>query len=68
MVRKTDALGGHYHEPPYTDEEIEDFYRRVGNGPIAWTRPAGEKPPQPLGRHRRAPGAPPSAAKHTPRR
>ena len=39
MVRKKDDLGGHYREPPYTDEEIDDFYRRTGNGPIAWTRP-----------------------------
>jgi hypothetical protein len=38
MVRKTDDLGGHYHEPPYTDEEIEEFYRRIGNGPVAFTR------------------------------
>ncbi len=38
MVRKKDDLGGHYHEPPYTTEETEDFYRRVGSGPIAWTR------------------------------
>jgi hypothetical protein len=47
MVRKTDDLGGHYHEPPYTDKEIDDFYKRIGNGPIA-TRPV-KKPqlPQP---------------------
>jgi hypothetical protein len=23
MVRKTDNLGGYYHEPPYTEEEID---------------------------------------------
>ena len=47
MVRKTDDLGGYYHEPPYTEEEIEEFYRRIGNGPIAWTRPDGKKPQLP---------------------
>jgi hypothetical protein len=28
MVRKRDDLGGWYHEPPYTDEEIREFYKR----------------------------------------
>ena len=45
MVRKTDDLGGHYHEPPYTDEEIDKFYRRTGNGPIAWTRATTKQQP-----------------------
>jgi hypothetical protein len=26
--------GAEMHEPPYTEEEME-FYRRVGNGPVA---------------------------------
>jgi hypothetical protein len=31
MVRKrTDDGRGWYHEPPYTEEEELDFYRRVG--------------------------------------
>jgi hypothetical protein len=24
-----------YHEPPYTEEEEADFYRRVGDGPVS---------------------------------
>lgn len=27
--------GAEMHEPPYTDEEEMDFYRRIGCGPIA---------------------------------
>ena len=38
MVRRTDKKGGSWLEPPYTDEEIDKFYKRTGNGPIAWTR------------------------------
>jgi hypothetical protein len=26
-------------EPPYTKEEIDDFYRRTDRGPVAFTRP-----------------------------
>jgi hypothetical protein len=54
MVRKTDDLGGFYEEPPYTDKEIEEFYERIGNGPIAWTRPT-TKPqlPQPQEQERK---------------
>jgi hypothetical protein len=32
MVRKISDKGGVYHEPPYTEEEEADFYRRVGGG------------------------------------
>jgi len=33
MVRKRAENGTYYHEPPYTWEEDQDFYRRVaGNG------------------------------------
>jgi hypothetical protein len=32
--------GSELHEPPYTKEEIDDFYRRVGKGPIAVLRGA----------------------------
>jgi hypothetical protein len=28
-----------WHEPPYTQEEIDDFYRRTDRGPVAFTRP-----------------------------
>ena len=39
--------GTPYHEPPYTKAEEDQFYRRVGNGIVAFTRPSGMKPPQP---------------------
>jgi hypothetical protein len=29
MVRRKTKFGGEYHEPPYTQEEIDDFYRRI---------------------------------------
>ncbi len=37
-----------YKEPPYTWEEEQEFYRRVGGGPkaILRSRRPGEKPPQ----------------------
>jgi hypothetical protein len=34
MVRVKGADGGYFHEPPYTWEEEQDFYRRVSGGPI----------------------------------
>ena len=34
MVRKTAENGTFYHEPPYTEEEDLDFYRRVSSGPV----------------------------------
>jgi hypothetical protein len=45
MVRKISDSGVPYHEPPYTPEEIDDMYRRMDNGPIAFTRPG--PPPGP---------------------
>jgi hypothetical protein len=55
MVRKMDDLGGYYHEPPYTEEEIAEQWRRVSGGPIAWTRPSVKKPqlPEPQEQERR---------------
>jgi hypothetical protein len=35
MVRKRTDNGGWYEEPPYTEEEEMDFYRRVGGGPVS---------------------------------
>jgi len=35
MVRKlTDDGKGYYHEPPYTEEEEMDIYRRLDAGPV----------------------------------
>jgi hypothetical protein len=31
MVRKRAENGSYYHEPPYTEAEEEDFYRRTGS-------------------------------------
>jgi hypothetical protein len=51
MVLKYTPNGIAYHEPPYTEAEEADFYRRVGGGPVSVVRPATvvapkEKPPQ----------------------
>ena len=42
------------HQPPCTKAEQDEFYRRVGGGPVTVARPAGDrkeptspKPPQP---------------------
>ena len=35
MVRKMTDNGGEYHEPPYTEEEEAEFYRRFGGGPVS---------------------------------
>jgi len=56
MVRKLCDDGvSYYHEPPYTEEEEMEFYRRVGGGPVsilhapkheAPTSPKSPPPPQ----------------------
>jgi len=35
--------GMRIHEPPYTKTEEDEFYRRVGGGPVTIARPAGDK-------------------------
>jgi hypothetical protein len=35
--------GVRLHEPPYTKEEEEDFYRRNARGPVTVARPAADK-------------------------
>ena len=53
MVRKVTPEGHVYHEPPYTKEEQDDFYRRVGSGPVTIVhgtrspRSPVPKPPEP---------------------
>ena len=45
MVRKVAENGAVYHEPPYTWEEEQDFYRRIAGGPVRVLHaPAIEKP------------------------
>jgi hypothetical protein len=44
MVRVKGADGGYFHEPPYTWDEEQDFYRRVGRGPeVVLHTPAAQK-------------------------
>jgi hypothetical protein len=31
------------HEPPFTKAEEDEFYRRIGGGPVTVARPAGDK-------------------------
>ena len=50
MVRKrTDDGKGWYHEPPYTEEEEDELYRRMDAGPFARIirQPRPSVPPQP---------------------
>jgi hypothetical protein len=45
--------GMRIHEPPYTQAEEDEFYRRVGGGPVTVARPAGDRTKQtsPAPRH-----------------
>lgn len=47
MVRKFTKLGSPYNEPPYTQEEEDELYRRMGGGIVAFTRPSGTVKPPP---------------------
>ena len=35
--------GMRIHEPPYTKAEEDEFYRRIGRGPITVARPASDR-------------------------
>ena len=35
--------GARIHGPPYTEAEENDFYKRVGRGPVTVARPAADK-------------------------
>jgi len=43
MVVKVYKSGMRIHEPPYTKAEEDEFYRRIGGGPVTVARPAGDK-------------------------
>ena len=45
MVRIVCPDGGVYHEPPYTWEEEQAFYRAMGNGPVTVLHRKAEKEP-----------------------
>ena len=40
MVRKTAENGTFYHEPPYTEEEELEIYRRMNAGPFTILHPS----------------------------
>jgi hypothetical protein len=44
MVRRVDRQGGVYHEPPYTEEELDDFERRFSNGIVSYIISTGPDP------------------------
>ena len=43
MVVKVTKSGMRIHEPPYTQAEEDEFYRRIGGGPATVARPAADK-------------------------
>jgi hypothetical protein len=50
MVMRVGKNGVVYHEGPYTQDELEDLWRRVNAGPFTFTRAgpsASQQPPQP---------------------
>jgi hypothetical protein len=49
MVERWTKSGKYsWHEPPYTKAEEAEIYRRMDNGPVAFTRLSGfAKPQQP---------------------
>ena len=47
MVTKYTPKRNPYREPPYTEVEEADFYRRVGGGPITVVKPAAAPPQKP---------------------
>jgi hypothetical protein len=46
MVVKVDKHGNRIHSPPYTKAEQDEFYRRVGGGPVTVARPASDRTKQ----------------------
>jgi hypothetical protein len=64
MVRRKTKAGSYYNEPPYTQEEIDDFYRRISGGPVAFTRAGPSRPADPV----RPPGEQPAATRKRPTR
>jgi hypothetical protein len=43
MVVKFTKDGLTVHGPPYTKAEEDEFYRRVGRGPVTVARPVGDR-------------------------
>ena len=47
VLKKVFPSGTVLHEPPYTQAEEDEFYRRIGGGPVTVyrARPAADKTP-----------------------
>jgi hypothetical protein len=43
MVVKVTKSGMRIHESPYTQAEEDEFYRRIGGGPVTVARPASDR-------------------------
>jgi hypothetical protein len=55
MVVKISKTGNRIHSPPYTKAEQDEFYRRVGGGPVTVVRSADDRKGQkPLAPQRRS--------------
>jgi hypothetical protein len=42
MIVKIDKHGNRIHGPPYTKAEKDEFYRRIGGGPVTVVRSADD--------------------------
>ena len=43
VVKHVFPSGTRLHEPPYTEAEEAEFYRRNGRGPVTVARPASDR-------------------------
>jgi hypothetical protein len=43
VIKKIYPDGSRLHGPPYTQAEEDDFYRRIGGGPVTVARPASDR-------------------------
>ena len=43
VLKYISKTGSRIYGPPYTEAEEDDFYRRVGGGPITVARPASDR-------------------------
>ena len=43
VVQHVFPSGTRLHGPPYTEAEQDDFYKRIGRGPVTVARPASDR-------------------------
>jgi len=43
VLKYVSKTGSRIYGPPYTEAEEDEFYRRVGGGPITVARPASDR-------------------------